>query len=702
MNSSLSTENFVRSLARWSLAASLIISSAASISLAGPLDEPVLELFETKCSECHEKDMDEPELGKAMNLRDLRQSKFMKPGHPEKSDIYRLVSLPADNKERMPRSRGPQGGEKYKAPLTDAEKSLLRDWIADGGVPAARTPSAAAGQESDSASGSPRPFISEDEIHALVLKDLKSGGLQDQRSWRYVTLHNYYNQPDIPDSLLDEYVQAVSMLANSLSNRPKIVRPKSLDSRNVVFRIDARDYGFGSSLWESLMRHYPFGLNRGTEVEAEIEILAGNKPVNQQRLPELRKSENTSETLDADGKEWPIARADWWVFMLSQPPLYYEVLGLPGSSAIASKRGTDKERLGIDGELERDILKVTINKETIASGQVLRMGFEKSKVSQGHRVVERHSVGTDGGYYWKSFDFNKDRTQVNTLLNPADIFRAPLGPPEYGLTIDPRLRFRHDGGEMIFSLPNGLQGYLLTDGQGKRLDRGPFEVVQDEKHPRRSIIAGVSCMGCHPQGINSPLNNIVDQIARLADDMPLRDHERETLKTLYGRQKEINDLMAADMTRFAKALKDCGVTAERNPVWTLYEQFLFKAINVEHLGAEFGTDKPGIADKLMSSNIAEVRSSASRPTMDRLVFLSIFSAAAEELGLGTARPFTPIAVAETEAAFKDVGAATGLLTNPLKGASRSGWTPPAAGLNQLKGSPARTAPKMRRVDDPND
>ncbi len=689
-------------IARWAAAASLAFVPAASLSAAGALDAEVLELFESKCAECHEKDMDEPELGKAMNLRDLRQSKFMKPGHPEQSKLFDLVSRPASDKERMPRSRGPQGGEKYKTPLTEAERNLIRDWIAGDSAPAAAAP-AAADRQPAAAGGPSRSFISEDEIHALVLKDLKSGGLQDQRSWRYVTLHNYWNQADISDKSLSEFVQAISMLVNSLSTRPKIVCPTSLDDRNVVFRIDSRDYGFGSSLWQSLMRHYPFGLNRGTEIEAEIEKLAGTEPVSRPQASLARREGSTSETLDGDGKEWPVARADWWLFMLSQPPLYYEVLGLPGSSAIASKRGTDKDRLGIDGELERSpLLNVKIDKEALESGRVMRMGFEKSEVSQGHRVVERHPVGTDGRYYWKSFDFNKDRTQVDTLLNPADIFRAPLGPPEYGLTIDPRLRFRHDGGEMIFSLPNGLQGYLLTDGQGKRLDRGPFEVVQDKKHPRGSIIAGVSCMGCHPQGLNSPLKNKVDEIARLAEDLPLKDQDRDKLKTLYGRQAELNVLMQADMDRFASALKACGVTAEQNPVWTLYEQFLFKEIKAENLGAEFSTEKEGIADKLKRSNIPEVRSTASRPSMDRLVFLSIFSAAAEELGLGLTRSFTPIAVAETEAAFKDQGANLGLLTNPLKGASRTGWTPPATGITKPAGVPSASVPKMRRVDNPND
>lgn len=39
--------------------------------------------------------------------------------------------------------------------------------------------------------------------------------------------------------------------------------------------------------------------------------------------------------------------------------------------------------------------------------------------------------------------------------------------------------FEHDGGELIFTLPNGLQGYMLTDSNGVHLDSGPTSIVSN-------------------------------------------------------------------------------------------------------------------------------------------------------------------------------------------------------------------------------
>jgi hypothetical protein len=63
--------------------------------------------------------------------------------------------------------------------------------------------------------------------------------------------------------------------------------------------------------------------------------------------------------------------------------------------------------------------------------------------------------------------------------------------------------FAHDGGEIIFSLPNGLQAYMLVDGNDQRIDIGPQAVVRDPNQLSGSfeIVNGVSCMGCHKQGM---------------------------------------------------------------------------------------------------------------------------------------------------------------------------------------------------------
>ena len=39
--------------------------------------------------------------------------------------------------------------------------------------------------------------------------------------------------------------------------------------------------------------------------------------------------------------------------------------------------------------------------------------------------------------------------------------------------------FEHAGGEIIFQLPNKLQGYLLVNSKDERIAAGPIEIVSD-------------------------------------------------------------------------------------------------------------------------------------------------------------------------------------------------------------------------------
>ena len=107
-------------------------------------------------------------------------------------------------------------------------------------------------------------------------------------------------------------------------------------------------------------------------------------------------------------------------------------------------------------------------------------------MSRNNRLIERHESGST--VYWKSYDFGGNTGRQN-------LFAQPLGPG------DGDRAFQHDGGEIIFSLPNGLQAYLLADGKGQRIDKGPTAIVSDPRRPDRAVENGLSCMSCHARGI---------------------------------------------------------------------------------------------------------------------------------------------------------------------------------------------------------
>ena len=135
-----------------------------------------------------------------------------------------------------------------------------------------------------------------------------------------------------------------------------------------------------------------------------------------------------------------------------------------------------------------------------------RSGFKNSGVSQNNRLIERHPIST--GYFWTSYDFAGTKTRQNLLefpLGPKGVFGQSYG---YG----DDFAFDHDGGETIFSLPNGFQGYYLNKADGTSLDKGPTQIVRDPARTDLAVTNGISCMGCHDQGMKNAADDVLPHV----------------------------------------------------------------------------------------------------------------------------------------------------------------------------------------------
>jgi serine/threonine-protein kinase len=165
-------------------------------------------------------------------------------------------------------------------------------------------------------------------------------------------------------------------------------------------------------------------------------------------------------------------------------------------------------------------------------------------VSGQNRLVERHDARF--GAYWKSYDFKP-------ASGRSKLTRFPLGPlrlfPEDQHPF-PAQAFVHDGGEILFHLPNGLQGYYLVNGQDGRIDAGPIDVVSDalKTSGTAEIVTGVSCMACHKLGL-LPLKDTI------------RDHNAvfgaadQQVQRLYPKAQVMDRLVQQDIDRFKAALE---------------------------------------------------------------------------------------------------------------------------------------------------
>jgi len=283
----------------------------------------------------------------------------------------------------------------------------------------------------------------------------------------------------------------LSKLANHLSWQREIVKPTALGPQSLVFRIDLREYAWTWETWRRITENYPYGIAT-RELAAKIE-----------RIEEL------------SGVTIPYIRADWFVANASKPPLYHEILQLP-----ATLEGLENMlSVSVDFDVERNFAR--------------RFGVRDSGVSRNNRAMERHS--TVFGAYWKSFDFAGNNPEQDIFRNPLDLHA--------------------DGGEIIFSLPNGLQGYFIVNKQSRRIDDAPANIVRDRTNTDDPVVHnGRSCIGCHVKGMNA----FQDEIARTFDTRTEALFDLERAWSLYPGQTDLESLLESDNLRFAQALARAG------------------------------------------------------------------------------------------------------------------------------------------------
>jgi hypothetical protein len=345
-----------------------------------------------------------------------------------------------------------------------------------------------------------RKPIVEAEVLKAILKDLQNADERKRAYLRYYSLVNLYNSLDVSDEDLALYRTALAKLVNSLSWERDITKPTPIDANGVILRIDLRDFKWNPEIWQRVVAAYPYGV-KPRSLAAEIRRIQ-----------------------DLSGATLPYIRVDWFVANASLPPLYEQILQLPPTiSGIEQALGVDSER---DVEEEK----------------VARAGVRDSGVSRNNRVVERHHALY--GSYWKSFDFADNVGEHNIFKNPVSLHPA--------------------GGECIFSLPNGLQGYFLAKGTGEALADGPPNIVRDVEtnHGDDPVVHnGRSCMGCHYAG----MRHIRDEVRALLTDDKKAIFDVGKARALYPPQAELERWLTGDSKQFNDAVTGTGAPVASSP-----------------------------------------------------------------------------------------------------------------------------------------
>ncbi len=546
----------------------------------------VKEIFRVHCLECHGGTKKQGGVTILDHALLLRKRKVI-PGKVDESLLYQLLTT--TDRAMMP----PPGQPRLSQEAIDT----VRLWISEGAPafpPDAPVP-AETGREAAFKGVSGIEYVLKE-----ILRHVRGVPVEERRFKRYFSINHILTAGATADELALQG-EALAKALNHLTWEPRLVRPVAVDEAvRSVFVVDLRDLGWhvhpyqrwqggrsvgpsAVNLFDLALLDYPYG------------IVYEDSPTFDQLLHEYLLPAGLVRPI-------PYVRADWFVSVMTQPPFYEDWLRLPFDVHELEQR-----ILGVDTEAN------------LRDYRARRAGMTVSGVSRNNRVVERHPFKY--GAYWKSFDFRSSKGVENMFRDPLD--------------------FQASGGEMIFNLPNGLQGYFVADNKGVRLEAAPTDIVTDSFAQDKVVRNGLACMRCHERGMKGFADTVRPALLRLPGSPGF---DKRLALQLYPEQKEMDDLLLQDGDRFVKAMGDLlGKPLTREPLAPVSQRYLDDALHLGTAAGELGLiDAAGLQELFRMpqfANLGLVPLSA-QGVVRRDAWEDYFDAVVRGLGLGI--PIVPL------------------------------------------------------------
>ncbi len=434
----------------------------------------------------------------------------------------------------------------------------------------------------------PRPVpmdeeISETDVTGWIEADRAGIPAADAEFIKYASLHELHNAGVSADELNVARVALSKALNSTARWAPEVANPADINGKGIVYRFDTRDYWgynkgvtalhFGGSdddifFGETTVNYLgePVGSDVTTKEKhsytAEVQrdpsfarlvwgrVLAGNV-----------EGASAGELLPpfVDGFKTDYIEASQLVFTLTRPDVYSAIMAIPwyaqdleAELGVIKDEGmksyeymVTKEAHPIDSRMywrarttsggyywkTWDVWTgqlaggVTTIEEAYATGQI-RFPFWAYP-------IPKFVSGTGGGVLAETFSF------IATLAQPFNSEPPGCDPqPSYGGAQFSNCRYytgtdgmQQSEEEVIWDLPNGLQGYALWGGFGQRRIDSMVNAVRDPRlhrgltdaklaseigHaiPDRRQNVGSSCIGCHADGVSRGDNDLRDWLDR--------------------------------------------------------------------------------------------------------------------------------------------------------------------------------------------
>jgi mono/diheme cytochrome c family protein len=323
-----------------------------------------------------------------------------------------------------------------------------------------------------------------DDLYADVSGDLRRLDADDALTTRYISLHNRYTAGVCADTTLDRDRQALTKMLNALSTDTSMTAPEVVDGDRLLFRIDLADYG-----WDEPVDVVDADGNIQSFNDKWEAIIAFNPYA----VPFV--GDDADDAVADSGTLVPVMFADSMLDTATIGNLYYALIDVDVTQTLPDFILND---LGIDVD------------QNLLDEEQVRAGTTKSRISRQDRVIQRDDIEVRSGVLWQSFDFLDDQNE--------SIFEDPFG-------------FAEGGTEAIFTLPNGMLGFIIADEDGNIVEDS--DILLDTNQNNFRAITSISCGQCHQTGFITVVDEVRETAIRNARTFDLDRDEIEQLEAIY-------------------------------------------------------------------------------------------------------------------------------------------------------------------------
>ncbi len=382
---------------------------------------------------------------------------------------------------------------------------------------------------------------------------------------------------------------------NGLSRESKLTAARKVTEW--LWAVDLVDYRWDAKVWDELKRanHY-FTIKAQTAAVAAVPVTKTRQVTryDQYQRPYQVNEEYTepgtatpakedfipapwlpvkemTELVSLTGSATPIVRADEFLFRTGAQADrkghgYYDWLGLKSRADAEKLAALDRKKAE---ELYRELAAIV----------------PVSNVSPNNRQVFRYATLT--GSWWESRDVNNSADKRNAVANLLE-------------------DYQHDAEEIVFTLPNGLPGFYLSDAKGNQVDTAPDTIASDGRSTNndRRVHVGYSCVACHQDAGLKPVRDYARklfnpetgvQLAAVAVD-PLKAKRLESvylgpLEKAYKRDS--GDY--ADAVEQVSGFKSAALAKGYERQWARY---LDDPVTIDRAAAECGVTVADLQRKL--------------------------------------------------------------------------------------------------------